>query len=204
MHIPNHMALLWWRHGRKVRLAAAGSLAVVAVLTWPQGASDTTYPVTVTTRDVSSGARLTADDLTISSSSLLLDTPPPEQAVGEIVRGPVAAGEPVTTTRLAPGRGVEPDQGTVVLPLVIADERIGALLQSGDRVDVLVAPDALHEGDPRVVARQVQVLAVPQDEAGSGLAGAQSGSVVLLSVPEEDAEALAGIRRSDHVTLAIR
>lgn len=204
MNIPNRAALLWWRYGRKVRVAVAGLLVLVAVLTWPPRAADTAHPVTVAARDVPSGAHLTADDLTVSTSSLSLDTPSPEQALGEIVRGPIAAGEPVTRTRLAPGRGVEPDEGTVVLPLVIADERIGALLQSGDRVDVLVAPDALHEGEPEVLARQVQVLAVPQDEARSALGGSQSGAVVLLSVPEEDAEALAGIRRSDHVTLAIR
>lgn len=203
MQIPNRAAVLWWRHGRRVRLVAAGLLLAVAVLTWPQEQTDLSpQQVTVAARDVASGQRLQADDLTTATISLALDTPPPAQAVGEIVRGPLAAGEPVTRTRLAPGRGVEPGSGTVVLPLLVADERIAALLQSGDRVNVLVAPDSLHEGRPRVAAEDVEVLAVPQ--APDGPAGPESGSVVLLAVGEDQANELAAIRRSDHVTLAIR
>lgn len=205
MQIPSRAARLWWRHGRPVRLTAAALLFLLAVASWPSGQDEhATRPVTVAARDIASGQRLAAADLTVAATGLAVDTPAPDQAVGELVRGPVAAGEPVTWTRLAPGRGVAPGSGTLVMPLPVADDRIAALLQSGDRVDVLVAPDSLHGGRPRVAARDVEVLAVPQPPSGTGLSAPDSGSVVLLAVAEDQAGDLAAIRQGDHVTLAIR
>ncbi|MFN8125518.1 MAG: hypothetical protein U0R64_03280 [Candidatus Nanopelagicales bacterium] len=128
----------------------------------------------------------------------------PDAAVGSVARGPLAAGEPVTGSRLVPGGVVSPPPGTVVYPLTLADERIAALLNSGDRVDVLVTPDTLHDGSPRTIATDVEVLGVPDTDTGA-FAGADSGAVVLLAVPDGDAPTqLAGIRRSDHVSVAIR
>jgi Flp pilus assembly protein CpaB len=162
-------------------------------------------PVTVAARDIASGSTLTAADLTTATATLPLATPPIDQLVGEVVRGPLTPGEPVTITRITPGRQVDPEPGTVVFPLTLADERIAALLQSGDRVDVLVTPDALHEGEPRQVAADVEILTVAADDPGGFQAASpQSGSVVLLALPEEEAPELAAIRRSDHVSVAIR
>jgi Flp pilus assembly protein CpaB len=160
-------------------------------------------PVTVAARPIASGAVLTADDLTVQDWPVVLDSPAPAMAVGSVVRGPVAAGEPITRTRLVPGGGVAPPAGTVVVPLTLGDDRVASLLQSGDRVDVLVTPDSLHEGDPRTAATDVEVLGVPAVDTGA-FAGPESGAVVLLAVPAGVAGDLAAIRRSDHVTVAIR
>lgn len=200
------MAAWGWRYGRTVRWAVAALCLVVAVASWVQKpAEPRTQLLTVAARAIPSGATLTAEDLTTTSATLPVATPQVGELVGEVVRGPLEPGEPLTLGRITPGRQVAPDPGTVVFPLTLADERIAALLRSGDRVDVLVTPDALHEGDPRLVAGDVEVLAVAADDpAGFGAASPQSGSVVLLGLPEEQAPELAAIRRSDHVSVAIR
>jgi len=195
-----------WRYGRPVRWAAAGLCLLLAVSSWLQApAQPATQQITIAAHDVASGSTLTAADLTTASATLPVATPSIGHLVGEVVRGPLAAGEPVTAGRITPGRQVDPEPGSVVFPLTLADERIAALLQSGDRVDVLVTPDALHEGDPRLVAADVEVLTVAADDPGGfGAASPQSGSVVLLALPEDEAPELAAIRRSDHVSVAIR
>lgn len=161
--------------------------------------------VTVAARAVAAGSRLRVEDLTTVTATLAVGTPRPAELVGEVTRGPLLAGEPVTTSRIAPGGSVDPPVGTVVFPLALADERVAALLQSGDRVDVLVTPDALHEGEPRTVVTDVEVLAVPTSEGSAlGPASPQAGALVLLGLPEDLAPELAAIRRSDHVSVAIR
>lgn len=161
--------------------------------------------ITVATHDIPSGATLTGADLTTVTAMLPVGTPGVAELVGEVVRGPLVAGEPVTQGRVVPGGRVAPPPDSLVFPLTLADERIAALLQSGDRVDVLVTPDALHEGQPRVLAEQVEVLGVPvTPDGGFGAASPQSGAVVLLAVPQQTAAQLAAIRRSDHVSVAIR
>ncbi len=162
-------------------------------------------PITVAARDIPSGATLAREDLAVTTATLPFDTVAPDDLVGEVSRGPLTAGEPVTVGRVVPGGRVAPDPGTVVFPLTLADERIAALLHSGDRVDVVVTPDALHEGDAHVVARNVEVLTVAgEDGAGFAPASATSGAVVLLAVPETGAAQLAAIRTGDHVSVAIR
>jgi Flp pilus assembly protein CpaB len=193
-----------WRHWTALRAAAAGVLLLVAVVSCAgQTPQPRLSPVAVAARDIASGATLTADDLATGEDSLGVTTPNPEDLVGESVRGPISAGEPITASRLTPGRSVPTQPGSVVFPLTLADQRIAGLLVAGDRVDVIVTPDALHQGRARTVAADVEVLTVAA-AADSGPASlSQAGSVVLLAVEQEQARQLAQIRRSDHVSVAI-
>lgn len=198
------MAALAWRYGRRARwMAVAVLLGLAALSAVPTSDRARVTQITVAARDVPSGAQLQPDDLTAASSDLPVTTPPVSELVGQTLRGPVGAGEPMTATRIVPGGSVAPAPGTIVFPLILSDERVAALLHSGDRVDVMVTPDALHEGEPRLIAADVEVLGVPAD-SGSGFGAPQSGAVVLLAVPEADATALAVIRRNDRVFVAIR
>ena len=193
-----------WRHSVALRSAAAGLLLILALASWGSaGPPVEVHPVVVAAHDIPSGATLTADDLTEAADSLGLDSPSAEDLVGESVRGPIAAGEPITASRLTPGRSVPTAPGTVVFPLTLSDERVAGLLVAGDRVDVIVTPDALHQGQAATVAADVEVLGVSGSEEGPGAALAQSGSVVLLAATHEQAAGLAGIRRSDHVSVTI-
>ncbi len=149
MPIPPRWAAWSWRYGRRVRWAAAVGLLLLALAAATgTEAEPARVPVTVAARDVASGVMLTADDLTVVHWGVALDSPSPDQLFGAITRGPVVAGEPITRSRLVPGGGVAPPVGTLVVPLTLADDRVAALLNSGDRVDVLVTADSLHEGEP--------------------------------------------------------
>ncbi len=206
MDARRRIAALGWRYGRIARWGLAGLCVVAAVITaGRQSAAPAPHTLTVAARAIDSGAVLGAQDLTTVTATLPVATVPAADLVGEVARGPLERGEPLTAGRIVPGGRVSPPAGSVVFPLTLADERIAALLQSGDRVDVLVTPDALHEGRPRLVASDIEVLAVPVSQgSGFGPAAPQSGSVVLLGLPQEAAPELAAIRRSDHVSVAIR
>ncbi len=104
---------------------------------------------------------------------------------GERTRGhPVT--EPVRDVRRV---GKPPAATTVSAPVRIADAATVRLLRPGDRVDVIAAGDsAAGDGDgrARVVAHGARVTKVPV--AGS----AETGAVVVLSVPRTTAARLAG------------
>jgi hypothetical protein len=76
----------------------------------------------------------------------------------------------------------------VAAPVRIADGATVRLLRPGDRVDVIAAEESASggAGDARVVARGARVTRVP----GPGIA--ESGALVVLSVPRETAARLAG------------
>ena len=200
------LSALVWRYGNRVRwlLVAACIVLAVATSTTAEDPADPTT-VTVASRTVASGATLGPADLSVVTATLPVTTLPPDRLVGEVARGPLEPGEPVTAGRIVPGGSIEPPSGSVVFPLPLSDHRIAALLQSGDRVDVIVTPDALHDGEPRMVATDVEVLTVTGlQETAFGPASSASGAVVLLAVPQEDSGALAAIRTGDHVSVTIR
>jgi len=82
----------------------------------------------------------------------------------------------------------------VAAPVRIADGATVRLLRPGDRVDVVAAQETATGGDARVVARGARVTKVPEPLGGGGDAGgvADSGALVVLSVPRSTAVHLAG------------
>ena len=144
-------------------LGAAAAAAVHAVAAPPAP----TVEVLVAAHDLPAGHELAEDDL------VLLGLPPdavPEgvlrTVVGETLASPVRAGEPITDVRLV-GSGLaaaHPDLAT--LPVRLPDAGQAALLDPGDRIDLLATdPQA---GGSRVVAAGAVVLAVPRaDPAGA-------------------------------------
>ncbi|GAB2882485.1 hypothetical protein GCM10027074_58680 [Streptomyces deserti] len=100
--------------------------------------------------------------------------PPPARASS------AAAGDPSVRMRGAVGR--------VTAPVRIADAATVRLLRPGDRVDVIAAEEAVTGGEARVVARGARVTKVPEPVEGA----AESGALVVLSVPRATAARLAG------------
>ncbi|WP_210588355.1 hypothetical protein [Streptomyces sp. GESEQ-35] len=77
---------------------------------------------------------------------------------------------------------------SVAAPVRIADGETVRLLRPGDRVDVIAAEETATGGDARVVARGARVTKVPEPVDGA----AESGALVVLSVPRSTAARLAG------------
>lgn len=128
--------------------------------------------------------RAVAAGLAVTAAALVAVGPRGAEAGqdGERARGhPVT--EPVREERRVTKRAVP----TVSAPVRIADGATVRLLRPGDRVDVIAAggPPA-HGGDARVVARGARVTEVPTASS------AETGALVVLSVPRATAARLAG------------
>ena len=143
-----------------------------------------TEPVLVAAHDLPAGATLQADDLATAqfapgSAPDDLAGAEPDDLVGRVVAGGVRRGEPLTDVRLVgPQLADGLDDGLSgalqAVPVRFPDAGTVELLEVGDRID-LVATDP-QEGGSRLVAVDVQVLAVPE-AAGDG---SMPGRVVVV------------------------
>lgn len=169
-----------WRSLRRVvlrrRRAVAALLTAVAVAAGMQavaGPAPDLVPVLVAARDLPAGAEISDDDLRVVRFA-----PGSEPAgvqrdpVGQVLAAPLRRGEPVTDVRLVGPELTAGQPGLVAVPVRLPDPGMAALLDVGDRIDI-VATDP-QQGDASVVADDVPVLAIPAADdlaGGSGLPG---------------------------------
>lgn len=151
---------------RHRRLIGAGLVGVAALLalTELRPAPPPTTTVVLAGRDLPAAAALVEQDVTVAS---LPRSAVPEAALrsaddvlGQVLAGPVLAGEVLTPARFrGPSLVHGQPEGTVAVPLRLADAEAAALLSPGDRIDVVAAtPEA---SDASVVARELAVLLAP-------------------------------------------
>jgi Flp pilus assembly protein CpaB len=95
--------------------------------------------------------------------------------------------------------------GLVAAPVRLVDPGVAPLLHVGQRVDVLAAPESptgsvdTAATPARVVAHDVRVLAVSPPAA----ADANLGTLVVLGVTPEDAQALAGAEAGGRLSVTL-
>ena len=192
-------------------LLAAGLAAgaVAAGLTAVAPPQEPRVLVLTAAHDLAAGAALLPEDLVaVAVPTALL----PEgalhdsaQAVGRLAAGPVRRGEPLTDVRLlgaallptaagaTPGRA-DPE---VAVPVRVAEPLVAALVQPGDRVDLLAASS---EGGSAaaVVATAVRVLSVPtvRDDAGEG-------TLVVVAADRSTAARLAAAAVTSRLSLVV-
>jgi pilus assembly protein CpaB len=177
-------------------LAAAALVLALRPAPAPAGAP-ATVPVVVAAADLVPGAVLTAGDVAVAHYPPELRpagaVEEPVAVVGQALVGGVRSGEPLTdaallgaglTDRLAPGQ--------VAAPVRPADLAVSALVQPGDRVDVLATPpDAVRA---EVVAAGAPVLATP---------GPEDDGLLLLAVDADTAARLAAAATTSTLTLSL-
>jgi hypothetical protein len=193
-----------WRRRvvRKVVAAGCAVAAVVGVLgTARSNGEVATAPVLVAARSLGAGAVLRAGDVRVARwpaeavrGRWAMGSARP--AVGRLLAGPLAAGEPVTAGRLlGPSLLEGQTPGTVAVHVPLSDPAAAALARPGERVDLLAAGGT-------ALARHALVLAgdpVPSGAAGGGWGasglgapGVAPGSArVILAVDGEEAPRLA-------------
>lgn len=191
------------------RIAAAGLVllaGVAAVRSNPDG--DLTAAV-VAARDLTPGITVSAEDVRIENR-LATTLPDGFQAatgtvVGATLAGPVRRGEVLTDVRLLGSRLAEAAAGpdARLVPLHLADNAMVDLVREGDVVDILAAPvsdtaDAART--TRVVATDAVVVLV---SAKPKSATAANDRVVLVALPAEAANAVAGATLVQTVTLTL-
>jgi Flp pilus assembly protein CpaB len=182
-----------WRQSQALRIVAAALVGVAAWLTvgavMPQPA-DPGVPTVVAARDLALGSTVTADDLRVERrpeaqrpAGALAD---PGEAVGEVVSGPVAAGEIVTPARFrGPAQlgGLGP--GLVAVSLPVTDPILLTTLRPADTVSVL----ATGSGQP--LATAARVLATDLRNTGVIAAGGAGPGHLVVAVTADEARNLA-------------
>ncbi|MGV9878938.1 RcpC/CpaB family pilus assembly protein [Streptomyces sp. NPDC003006] len=134
--------------------------------------------------------RALAVGLAMTAAALAASAPPPPDTGRP--RGSAAAADPSAQP---------PPSEAVTAPVRIADAAAVGLLRPGDRVDVIAAEGPPGSGaKPRVVAAGARVSEVPEQVEGS----AESGALVVLSVPRDTAARLAGAGASARLAVTLR
>ena len=188
------------------RIAAGLLVLLAAVLAMTPDPARSYTEVAVTTRDLTSGVTLDSGDVRLEkrSAATLPDGAHTrlDGVVGAALAGPVRRGEVLTDARLLGSRlaGLTVGADARVVPLRLADSAVLDLIRTGDVVDVLGAPSADAEAQPRLVAANAVVVLV---SAESKTLGARDDRVVLVALPAATANALAGATLVQTVTLTI-
>lgn len=126
--------------------------------------------------------RALAAGLAVTAAALVAAGP---RTALDPLRAERVRGHPVATP---PVRRHAPPVDMVTAPVRIADAATVRLLRPGDRVDVIAAGDPAAGGEARVIARGVRVTRLPEPVDPA----AESGALVVLSVPRATAAQLVG------------
>ena len=210
------------RHRRAVAAGfAAASVICLGLALRPPPVEQ--VEVAVAARALGAGHRLDAGDMARARVPAQLVAPGaahrrPDELVGAVLAAPVAAGEALTPSRLlaADSRAWASAPGTSPMPLRFADAGAVALLDAGQRVDILAARaggDAEMSG-PRaeVVAEGVLVLAVARPLAseaagllspGGGPTPGEGSDLVVVAATRAQALAIAAAEAGARLTFVL-
>lgn len=165
-----------------VLLAASAALGLAAAL--PPGGEQS---VVVASSALTAGDEISPADLTqrpfpphLVPDGALTD---PDAAVGNRVAGDVTAGSPLTSASLI--AEAEGSADGLRVPVVFGDAEAAAVIRPGQRLRIFSAESG---GEPLVESAVVADVRT----GGEGLGGAVRPPVVLVSVDESSADALAG------------
>jgi Flp pilus assembly protein CpaB len=182
------------RARRRVRRAVlarrrllAALLAGVAVAAGVQATAAPPPPavaVLTAARDLPAGAVIGDDDLVaVGFAPGSVPSGAARNPVGRTLAAPVRRGEPVTDVRLVGPALTAGDPGLTAVPVRLPDAGMVALLEVGDRID-LIGTDPQSSG-ASVVASGVPVLAIPRPSTDSSGTGPSGGLVVVGAAPTE-------------------
>jgi pilus assembly protein CpaB len=163
--------------------------------------------VVVADRALVRGDVLAGDDVRIEHIPSAYAPPGAFGAVGSVVgrtlAADLAAGEPVTRTRVGGAGGpVASLVADGLRAFVVASGLPSGVLEPGDRVDVIAT-----FGGPRpytdTVGTGLEVLSIVEEDAGTFQAAGPSGPSLVLLVSAETAERLAHATAFGHITVTV-
>ncbi len=188
------------------RITAGALVLLAAAMAFKPDPARDQCDVIVAVRDLGPGVRLGADDVAVRRrpASTVPDgaATTVDAVLGSTLAGPSRRGEVLTDARVLGSRlaGLSVGPDARVVPLHLADTAVLDLIRPGDVVDILGAPSADPDADPRVVANNAVVVLV---SAASPQPGAGADRVVLVALPSPAAHSLAGASLVQTVTLTI-
>jgi pilus assembly protein CpaB len=198
--------------GARRRLIAAllAGAAVLSALSALRPPAIATVRIWAAARDLTGGAALARDDLRVERlpaadvpSGALGATHP---IVGRMLAAPVRRGEALTDVRLLSTALLTAlgTSGLVAVPVRVADgPATAALVQPGDRVDVVAAADPQDAGSvtTATVARGLRVLAVPGRSAD---AAGDTGGLLVVAATAAQADTLAQAANGARLSVTVR
>jgi hypothetical protein len=196
----------WVHTVRARRLAAAGLVVLAAVAAVRSNPDGDRRDTVVATRDLTPGVALSAEDVQVEKrlAATLPDGSPAElgSVVGATLASPVRRGEILTDVRLLSSRLAESAAGpdARIVPLHLGDSAVLDLVRTGDVVDILAAPQADSDAEPRLVAADAVVVLVSAKPKGATSA---NDRVILVALPAAAATAVAGATLVQTVTLTL-
>lgn len=141
--------------------------------------------------------------------------PQMQAMIGDIVKEPIYAGEPITDRKIVRGgdssyMAVRLPPGTLAMSVPVNVENgAGGFIQPGDRIDMLSShPDTAKNGQGGMVTEtvlaNVKVLAVDQHTDTPRSSAAMPGATLTLEIPADDVEAVARAKSEGGLVMALR
>jgi Flp pilus assembly protein CpaB len=169
---------------RRIGAALLAGVAVAAGLRALAVPTPTTA-IQVVRHDLEAGAVVRVDDL------VTVEVPPEsvpagiaKDAAGRTLAAPLRRGEPVTDVRLLGPAFTQGYPGLTAVPVRLPDAAAVALLQPGDRIDLVSSRQRGGSG----LLTGATVLAIPEVPSDTSTGGAApAGRLVVLGVPVESA-----------------
>lgn len=190
---------------RRLLSALCVAAAVLAGMRAVSPAPPPTESVLTAARDLPSGTVLDPGDLItrqLPEGSAPDGLATGDEVIGRTVAAPLRRGEPVTDFRLVGPSLLDGYPGLVAVPVRIPDAGAAALLEVGDRVDLL-ATDPSGSDPALVVAPGAQVVALPAEDQGTSGFGGVSGRLVVVATSQGVSEELAAQAVRGFLSLAL-
>lgn len=182
----------WLRWGRRLLAVALLITAGLLAVTEPTGIDDSepVADILVADRNLAAGSVVVAADVVTRAWPVRLvpdgTLTAADDPVGRLLAGAVRAGEALTDVRLlGPGLFEALDPGLRAVPVRLTDAGVGALLRTGDRIDLYAISTGLgaNDEDSALVAAYALVLAVPAE----GDQVVPEGGIIVVAVPDTTA-----------------
>ncbi|QKV78048.1 SAF domain-containing protein [Amycolatopsis sp. Hca4] len=188
------------RRTRLIRRWLAAGLLVLGGLLLAHPGLARGAPTVLAAHDLPPGTTLSAADVRLAD---IPDEARPagvltslDAVEGRLLAGAVRSGEPLTDVRLATAPTAV-DPGTATVPVRLADEAVAELLQPGQQVDIIAAPD--QAAPASVLAAGATVVTIGHRQPAT-----PKGPLVLLRLPEASATRVAAISLERPVTVTLR
>jgi len=189
---------------RRSLAALCAGLAVWFGIDSMSAAQPPTVVLVTAAHDLASGTTIDADDLRRTRFSpgsvpaaAIRD---PEVVVGRSLVAPLSRGQAVTTGQLLGKGALAGYPESAAIGLRIPDADAAALLDPGDRVD-LIASDPQGDAEPERLVRDAVVLALPRPDPESVGPAGNGGRLVLFAVPRDGIEHVAAVATSHYLSL---
>jgi Flp pilus assembly protein CpaB len=197
-------AVSWHRRSLAVVAAVLGTVVLASTLAPLEPSS--TWAV-VTTRSVSAGAVLTADDVTrvrlpeaALPGRLVTD---PAAVIGRMALGPLPRNTILNEFSVFTSGSLQASPGMDIMPLRLQEQGLQGLLSVGVKVDLIGF--STTNGAAAVLAHDVRIVAIPAVAAsGTFDTGSDDGLLVLVEVSPAVAASLTTAAAASRLSVLIK